>query len=148
MHQPGKKTTLIILLATSMVIGETRAMFHRDDNGISRRNLRVIPKNVSDEELTDIMRHINKALGVNCSYCHQQIPGQKTREGHQAHDFASDAKIQKQIARKMMRMTRDINERLGDMGDGAFEKVSCMTCHRGHTQPSFTMDSLQRSQVR
>jgi hypothetical protein len=51
----------------------------------------------------------------------------------------------KVIARKMMRMTKDINERIDDIGDGHFERVSCITCHRGQTAPSATLDSIGRS---
>jgi hypothetical protein len=50
----------------------------------------------------------------------------------------------KKIARKMMRMTEDINEKLDDIGDHHFERINCITCHRGNTTPSMSLDSVQR----
>ena len=137
----SKKAMVIALMASVLLIAETSARFRKEDDGITRKNLRVISRTISEEQLVTIMREINTALGVKCSYCHMEIPGKKTPEGYPAHNFASDDKLQKRIARKMMMMTRNINEKLDDIGDGDFERVSCITCHRGHTQPSFTLDT-------
>jgi hypothetical protein len=142
-----KKGIAIAFIVTIMLVADTSARF-KDDNGVTRKNLRVIPRTISEEELIKVMREINVALGVKCSYCHQEIPGKTTPEGHPAHDFASDNKLQKRIARKMMLMTRNINDKLEDIGDHEFERVSCITCHRGHTQPSFTLDSARLKDIR
>jgi hypothetical protein len=141
----NKKGIVIAAIAITMLIAGTSARHDRDDDGITRKNLRVIPRTIADEQLLAAMREINKALGVKCGYCHQEIAGEKSPEGHPKLDFPSDNKLQKRIARKMMMMTKNINEKLDDVGDGQFERVSCITCHRGHTQPSFTLDTSASS---
>jgi hypothetical protein len=137
----SKKAMVIAAVASFLVMAQTSARYGKEDNGITRKNLRVIPHTIGEDQLIGTMREINKALGVKCDYCHKEIPGKITPEGHPAHDFASDDKLQKRIARKMMLMTKNINEKLDDMGDGQLERVSCITCHRGHTQPAHTLDT-------
>ena len=136
---------VIAIFGALLLVAESSARFRKGDDGITRKNLRVISRTISEEQLLTIMREINTALGVTCSYCHMEIPGKQTPEGYPAHNFASDDKLQKRLARKMMMMTRNINEKLHDIGDGDFERVSCITCHRGHTQPSFTLDTLGKT---
>lgn len=131
-------------LVMAMAFAETAAYFKDDNKGITTSNLRELPRNISHDELIAIMRSFNTALGVKCGYCHVELPGQFTPEGHPAHNFASDDKEHKRIARRMMRMTKNINERLDDMGDHEFENISCATCHRGHTHPSAGVDSIFR----
>ena len=60
-----------------------------------------------------------QALGVQCGYCHVQGA------------FDSDDKPQKNMARMMLTMSREINERFGD---GKLH-VRCYTCHRGSPEP-------------
>ena len=148
MKAATKKGVVIAMLATVMLIADTSARFDKKDSGVTRKNLRVIPRTISEERLIASMREINKALGVKCNYCHKEIPGQTTPEGHPALDFPSDDKLQKRIARKMMLMTKGINEKLDDLGDGKMERISCITCHRGQTQPSFTLDTTVRSELK
>ena len=53
--------------------------------------------------------------------------------------MASDEKPTKAVARVMMGMTREINERLrAEVGKPADEvtAVTCMTCHRGSAIPT------------
>ena len=65
-------------------------------------------------EVTQVMRGFTRALGVRCQHCH-------VGEGNDLSkfDFASDAKPQKEIARKMMLMATDINGKhlAGGTGD-------------------------------
>jgi len=60
-----------------------------------------------------------QALGVQCTFCHVQGA------------FDSDDKPQKNTARMMLTMTREINDKFGD---GKLH-VRCYTCHRGSSQP-------------
>ncbi|HTW49918.1 MAG TPA: c-type cytochrome [Acidobacteriaceae bacterium] len=97
-------------------------------------NLKVLPKDISPEELVKIMRGYAGALGVECSFCHVAVPGQRRL------DFASDAKEDKGIARIMIQMTRDINTQymvqVHDPDAMPEDKhVTCGTCHRGHSMP-------------
>ncbi|HUS08013.1 MAG TPA: c-type cytochrome, partial [Bryobacteraceae bacterium] len=80
------------------------------------------PKNLKllkPEEIRTTMQAFRVALGVPCTGCHVQG------------DFASDANRHKEIARKMIVMTRDINAQFGD----AKTHVTCYTCHRGAEDP-------------
>jgi len=96
------------------------------------RNLRVLPKNISKEMLTKVMRENSLALDVRCNYCHV---GPDNLQGM---DFASDEKQEKRTARGMMKMMGEINGRLLksiETGRQAKINVNCQTCHRGVTIP-------------
>jgi hypothetical protein len=94
------------------------------------QNLKILSKDISTPDLMDLMQAYNAQLGVECSFCHA---------GDQAShklNYVSDAKPEKAAARIMMTMTAELNTKYvstvpGYMGD----KVSCGTCHRGHSRP-------------
>lgn len=97
-------------------------------------NLQVLPKDISGAELIATMRYFTKALGVECEFCHAEDP-----QTHRL-NFASDTKPDKTIARTMIRMTAEINEKyLSTVNDPdatpAEKTVTCGTCHRGHSMP-------------
>lgn len=98
------------------------------------KNLKVLPKDISPTALDKIMQEqFNKGLGVNCDYCHA-----KQKDGDDL-DFPADTKPEKEIARNMMRMTMDINQKYfgaehSMIGDSLLT-VTCITCHRGEPYP-------------
>ena len=109
------------------------------------KNLIVLPKNMSGEEVKKIMKVFSKSLGVKCDKCHVSTP----QEGkpYPKFDFASDDKSEKNIARKMMVMVDSINTVFIDkMGADDFEHVSCVTCHMGNLKPMASVDSLPKRQ--
>jgi photosynthetic reaction center cytochrome c subunit len=95
------------------------------------------PKDIKDTEKTyALMMHISKALGVNCTFCHN------TRQ------FAdwSQSRPTRVTAWHGIKMVSDLNDaylkpltpifpanRLGPTGDVA--KVNCSTCHQGVNKP-------------
>lgn len=89
------------------------------------QNLQVLPKTMTRQEVTALMRTVTAALGVQCNHCHVGAPS----------DRAKDDLPTKLLARKMFAMTMTINtELLKDVGTPAAEgtrKVTCFTCHRG-----------------
>src|SRR5438128_11769196 len=98
------------------------------------KNLQVFPKDIPREELLARMRNISGALGVQCGYCHI-FEG----AGNPANDFASDTKTPKLVARVMMQMTGEINQKLtANIKKPADQiaRVGCMTCHRGQAVPT------------
>jgi tetratricopeptide (TPR) repeat protein len=104
-------------------------------------NLKVLPRDISRQELIALMGQFTRALGVRCSYCHvteQEKPDAKNR-------FALDDKPAKIKARAMMEMTRDINQKylaqLASREKPAIN-VQCVTCHRGVTEPRQLSDVL------
>lgn len=68
------------------------------------KNLQILPKDISDHDLDTVMHHFSAALGVKCNFCHVR------NEDAKKMDFASDDKPEKNIARKMMLMSIDINK--------------------------------------
>lgn len=94
-------------------------------------NLKVLPKNISGDDLMATMHGFTGSLGVHCTFCHEE--DSKTHHPN----FASDAKPEKATARIMMRMTQNINGRyLAELSDhGDMHKVTCGTCHRGNSTP-------------
>ncbi|GHN02530.1 hypothetical protein WSM22_40190 [Cytophagales bacterium WSM2-2] len=97
-------------------------------------NLQVLPKDISTKELQRIMvDEFQDGLGVGCGYCHA------TKKGTILLDYASDEKPEKEITRKMMRMTMDINKTHFGLEKvetvSSLMPVTCSTCHRGKAHP-------------
>ena len=97
------------------------------------KNLKVLPKKISKDDLDKVMHHYNAALGVKCNFCH--VRNEQTNKL----DFVSDAKEEKTIARSMMKMTNKLNvKNFGEKKtqfNQAVMEVSCQTCHRGKAHP-------------
>ena len=97
------------------------------------KNLQVLPKDMTTPQVQMLMRNITAALGVQCGYCHV-FEG----PGNPANDFASDTKAPKLVARVMMQMTGEINQKLAaniKKPADQLTQVGCMTCHRGEAIP-------------
>lgn len=126
-----KKQTIAIAVIASLVIGGVAAVEHPP---YTHKNLKVLPKDISDQKLDSIMESYNKALGINCDFCHASYQGFPD-----SLDFASDAKHMKEEARDMMRMTIDINKKYFHFDKSIkaedLKVVQCMTCHRGEPYP-------------
>ena len=99
-------------------------------NPLPKRNLQVLPKDISDAQLDSIMNRFNQSLGVSCNFCHT-----KRSDYPDSLDYASDKDPMKTTARKMMRMTIEINRKnfRTDKKKRPHElnEVTCYTCHRG-----------------
>ena len=95
------------------------------------KNLQVFPKDISRAELISNMKFFAQSLGVRCTYCHVGVEGQPLS----TFDFASDAKREKLVARKMLAMVHRINQQDFGVTDFSKVKVTCFTCHRGATKP-------------
>lgn len=95
------------------------------------KNLKVLPKDWTRAQVINVMEAFTAALGVGCNHCHVQKQGSPP-------DFASDDKEEKNKARAMLKITRDLNARLPmDFGEPASEltRIQCITCHRGVPEP-------------
>src|SRR5258706_4288165 len=104
-------------------------------------NLTVYPKDIPRPQLITTMQSFVAALGVQaqggCGYCHVGSAPQ--------FDFASDANPKKNVARKMILMSREISAKLPEVtGKPAAEITSlrCATCHRGVAIPKLLPDVL------
>ena len=82
------------------------------------KNVKIM-KDLTASAFIDAMRAFTMSLGVNCEHCHVQGKDEL------------DDKKEKLTARKMITMTRDINQQ-------SFEgkaEVRCYTCHQGKKEP-------------
>lgn len=99
------------------------------------KNLQVLPKDISDEKLDSIMNSYNKALGVSCDFCHEK---KKIYPGD--FDYAADNNPMKTEARRMMRLTIQLNKEhfyYDTLVRPEYLKVvTCNTCHRGEAFPA------------
>ncbi|MBL0357200.1 MAG: c-type cytochrome [Chitinophagaceae bacterium] len=132
-----KKAITIVALAAVVLLGTaatiTPAKMHR--------NLKVLPQDISDRQLDSIMDNYCRALKVNCDFCHvkpKDITGLAPVTGDL--DFALDNEM-KENARRMMRMTIDINKNHFNFDstkrpDYLLNVVTCNTCHRGNPFPA------------
>ena len=101
------------------------------------QNLKLFPKDISRQELVTTMQGFVRQLGVQakggCAYCHAGTAPQL--------DYASDANPKKDVARRMIMMSREIVGKLPEVtGKPAAEvtSVRCATCHRGMPVPKVT----------
>lgn len=110
------------------------------------KNLKVLPKNITGEEMHKTMEEWEHALGARCSFCHER------NEQTKKMDFASDAKPEKQMAREMYKMTQAINKKYfhskkDSTGMVVESNVNCYSCHRGVSHPEIIRASeLPRAQ--
>lgn len=96
-------------------------------------NLKVLPKDITQEEIKQVMDDFKVALGVKCGFCHAQSEADPKKL-----DFASDANHHKETARWMMKMTQRINKKHfkhRDEKTGELAQITCITCHNGKEHP-------------
>ncbi|MGH7592373.1 MAG: c-type cytochrome [Gemmatimonadales bacterium] len=89
-------------------------------------------KDTTAAQLLKVMDYYGKSLSVGCTYCH--VGGGKWDE---------DTKDEKNTARVMIELVNSINStglsKLPPNRNGQTPRISCMTCHRGNTQPGTAM---------
>ncbi|MEO5947124.1 MAG: c-type cytochrome [Chitinophagaceae bacterium] len=121
-------TTFILLISVVACVAAIKGQ------QIKERNLKVLPKDISDAKLDSIMQTYNIALGVKCNFCH--VPMKSIPDSL---DYNSDADPMKENARKMMEMVIDINKKnfnfYPEVRPEYLNTVSCKTCHRGEHFP-------------
>ena len=129
---------LIVMIAVSLA-------FTKDDPVY--KNLKVLPKNITKQQMDSVMHHFSNSLGVRCNFCHMRNDSTK------AWDFASDENKHKLAAREMMKMMDKINDKYFDVTGGKRDittqlMVTCYTCHRGSTEPATRPVMQERPQQR
>ena len=90
------------------------------------KNLTVLPKETSVDDVMKIMKAWNTALNVQCVFCHVGAVGKPLS----TYDFASDNKKRKETSRIMLRATMDTNEKFKTIGEDEPPQISCATCHK------------------
>ena len=133
-----KKFTTISLLGLFVLLGIAAST----KQSFQFKNLQVLPANITGKQLDSVMGAFTKALKVDCEFCHakpKDFTGLQTNNGDL--DFSLDNGMKEQ-ARKMMRMSIDINrnyfgEDTVGKADYQLNAVSCNTCHRGNPFPVY-----------
>jgi hypothetical protein len=104
-------------------------------------NLKVLPKDLTGEQVVGIMRGWAGDLGVRCDTCHVVDPNHLDPNGRPRFEFALDTKDEKQMARIMYTMLetdkKDYVAKVAAMDKMAepAAPLTCGTCHRGHLDP-------------
>jgi hypothetical protein len=100
------------------------------------KNLKVLPKNITHDQLDSVMHMFNNSLGVKCNFCHAS-----QKDNPKKLDFASDEKGEKNAAREMFKMTERINKKFFHFkkdADHPIPPVGCFSCHHGDPHPEPT----------
>lgn len=109
---------------------------HGERHSPAPTNLQVLPKDMTGEQVHQVMEGWARALGTHCDTCHAPNPNATVEPGKRPRlDFALDIKPEKKTARMMYTMVQQINHDYIDKIDNDGIAVSCGTCHRGHLSP-------------
>jgi hypothetical protein len=98
-------------------------------------NLKVLPKDLTGEQVHEIMEKWEGSLGAHCNTCHTADPNNIGPNGRPRLNFADDSRPEKATARVMYTMTEEINKNYVAKIDSSGAAVTCGTCHRGHLGP-------------
>ncbi len=104
-------------------------------------NLKVLPKEISKQDLISTMRAFSSALGEHCDYCHVHKDGNPRNDM----DWAADDLKAKTTARVMMQMIHTINAtEIPKITTAHLDRVEvrCRTCHHGQARPILIEDVL------
>jgi Photosynthetic reaction centre cytochrome C subunit len=131
------KTAVLLALAAFVLLGTAATIRPAK----KFRNLKVLPQDISEQRLDSLMDVYCKALKVDCDFCHKpkvDLTGIAPANGDA--DFSQDNPM-KEDARRMMRLTIDINKtwfKFDTTGkpDYLLNVVTCNTCHRGNPFPA------------
>ena len=157
----SRSAVAVALLATGFLLAGMRAQAPQGPQSSAERpspashstfpvptNLRVLPKNLSGQQVHDIMEQWAHSLGVRCDSCHSEVIDAVNQDGRPRLNFADDSKPMKAVARIMYTMTDKINADYVAKVDGSGLPVTCGTCHRGEISPEpFTMQPPAQPQV-
>lgn len=132
------KRTLWVTLVLGTLVAVASAFTKAGDPGW--KNLKILPKNITEKQMDSVMEHYAKSLNVGCDFCHVKT----VNNGAEEWDMASDKKKHKLKAREMMTMTNEINDKYFPYGGKADSlstalTVTCYTCHNGHKEPLTTL---------
>lgn len=132
----NKKTTVMAAIGGMLILG-TFAFSPAPPQSERENNLKFLPKDISHDELMDVMHSFEAATGMNCGDCHAHSTTDPNKM-----DWAADTK-HKQTTIEMMKMVQELNKQYFGV-DGDFKtnylqsqyKVTCNSCHNGHEEPN------------
>jgi len=120
---PAQKALLIFFLSLWQCALHTSIHAQADTSGepsgAAFKNVTALSEMPADQ-MGKVMNIMSASLGVNCQFCHEGF------------DFAKEHVAHKDIGRKMIEMTLELNNKHFE----GRNEVSCLTCHRGQAHPS------------
>lgn len=134
----SKKSVMMVALAGIVIFAASAfSPLQQSQDQDQDNNLKVLPKDISQDELMAVMESFEVALNMGCNDCHA-----KSEKDPKKLDFKSDDHPNKEVARNMMRLVMDVNEEYFE-AEGGFKDnylyqeyaVTCITCHNGHAKP-------------
>jgi hypothetical protein len=131
---PYKKMLVLSGLTAFTMLGIIAAKVPREER-LVYKNLQVLSKNITDENMDYVMGSFNSGLGANCLFCH---PGRQNGTEFSI-NYVTDSLRNKRVAREMLRMTMRLNKKYFNTKlTGLMEtrgKIWCKTCHRSNPVP-------------
>jgi len=125
-----KKSFFVILVFATLIV--ISFAFVSADKPIYK-NLKVLKKNISKQELDSVMHFFAVSLGEKCNFCH--VWNNETKKM----DFVTDENPNKNVARYMMKMANKLNKKYFKDQDKnsteTIQAVTCYTCHHGEAMP-------------
>ena len=134
----NKKILVMLGLISVVVLGAMTSMTPKAAEDEGFKNLKVLPKNITKDQLHAVMDEWEHSLGVHCNFCHVRDEAAKKM------DWVSDAKPEKNMARDMFKMMNKINSKYfhakkDSLGMVLKAGVNCNSCHRGTAHPEVTV---------
>ena len=110
----------IMLSAIVFTGGRSSAQTQVETAGQKFKNIKVL-NDMPADQMGQVMNIMSASLGVDCKMCHSSNDK----------DFEKDGNEHKDIARKMLTMTFELNKKFFE----GKPEVSCNTCHNGRERP-------------
>ena len=134
MFLPNKKIIVLSGLTGFVLFGILAGKSPQEEKPVYK-NLRVLSKNISDDDMDYVMETFSVNLGTNCLFCH---PGKQNGTEFKF-DYVTYELRNKRIARDMLRMTMKLNKKYFNIKlTGLMNirgRVWCKTYHQGSPVP-------------
>lgn len=123
--------SLLVVSVLLLIVTISLAFTRKED---PFKNLKVLPKDITQQQMDSVMDHFSVSLNVDCQFCHV-----KKKDGEM--DYPSDENKHKLIARDMLEMTYAINDKYFDYTGvkrtiNTQLMITCYTCHNGEKMPA------------
>jgi hypothetical protein len=124
--------SMLVVLTLFCLVTVSLAFTSREDPW---KNLKVLPKDITQAQMDSVMDHFSKSLNVSCDFCHVENKEKGEME------YESDANKHKLVAREMLEMMYAINDKYFDYTGAKRDintqlMITCYSCHNGYKVPA------------